>query len=45
MLNWNFNNTKSPDDARFNNKTNSFNHALSAYVYPFKNHTLGFTWD
>ena len=24
----------------FNNKTNSFNHALSAYVYPFKNHTL-----
>ena len=43
--NWNFNNTKSPDDARFNNKTNSFNHALSAYVYPFKNHTLGFTWD
>lgn len=43
--NWNFNNTKSPDDARFNNKTNLFNHALSAYVYPFKNHTLGFTWD
>ena len=28
-----------------NSKTNSFNHALSAYVYPFKNHTLGFTWD
>lgn len=43
--NLSFNNTKSPDDARFNNKTNSFNHALSAYVYPFKNHTLGFTWD
>ncbi|MFY7786649.1 MAG: hypothetical protein ACOVQA_02130, partial [Thermoflexibacteraceae bacterium] len=28
-----------------NNQTDSFNHALSAYVYPFKNHTLGFTWD
>lgn len=42
---WNFNNTQSPDDIRFNNKTNSFNHVLSAFVYPFKNHTLGFSWD
>ena len=27
------------------NKSQNFNHALSAYVYPVKNHTLGFTWD
>lgn len=27
------------------NKSQNFNHALSAYVYPIKNHTIGFTWD
>ena len=43
--NWSFSKTQSPDDSDFNNQTDLFNHALSAYVYPFKNHTLGFTWD
>lgn len=39
-VNWTFSNNKT-----FTNKTNSFNHALSAFVYPIKNHTIGFTWD
>lgn len=38
--NWTFSNNKT-----FSNKTNSFNHALSAYIYPIKNHTIGLTWD
>ena len=29
----------------FNNKINSFNHTLSTYIYPIKDHTIGFTWD
>ena len=27
------------------NKSKNYNHVLSAYVYPIKNHTIGFTWD
>jgi hypothetical protein len=27
------------------NKSQNFNHALSTYIYPIKNHTIGFTWD
>lgn len=38
--NWSFSNNQT-----FVNKTRTFNHALSAYIYPLKNHTLGFTWD
>lgn len=37
---WTFSNNKT-----FNNKTKSFNHNLSAYIYPIKDHTIGFTWD
>ncbi len=29
----------------FNNKINSFNHTLSTFIYPIKDHTIGFTWD
>ena len=27
------------------NKSQNFNHTLSAFLYPIKNHTLGFSWD
>ena len=27
------------------NKSKNYNHVLSAYIYPIKNHTIGFTWD
>lgn len=27
------------------NSSKNFNHTLSTYLYPIKNHTFGFTWD
>jgi hypothetical protein len=27
------------------NTSKNFNHTLSTYLYPIKDHTIGFTWD
>lgn len=29
----------------FGNRTKTFNHNLSTFIYPIKNHTIGFYWD
>lgn len=33
------------ENKTFNNTIKGFNHALGVFLYPIKNHTIGFTWD
>ena len=42
-----FNNSKilSKNLEKGNNKTTNYNHTLTTYFYPIKNHTVGFYWD
>ncbi len=43
---WSFTNSKITGKlGETNNKSKNFSHALSAYIYPIKNHTIGFAWD
>jgi hypothetical protein len=30
---------------KYKNTSKNFNHTLSTYLYPIKDHTIGFTWD
>lgn len=41
-MNWSKNINKTLDDT---GKTSGWNHNLATYVYPMKNHTIGFFWD
>ena len=40
-----FINSESFGTRNTSNKSKNYNHVLSAYIYPIKNHTIGFTWD